>query len=34
LLDAVIGYLPAATTTERPTGEREEEDDTPWSPLG
>jgi len=34
LLDAVIGYLPAATTTERPMGEREEQDDTPWSPLG
>ena len=33
LLDAVIGYLPAATVTERPAGEREDADDTPWSPL-
>ena len=33
LLDAVNGYLPAATVTERPTGEREETDETPWSPL-
>ena len=33
LLDAVIGFLPAATITERPGGEREETDDTPWSPL-
>ena len=33
LLDAVIEYLPAATVTERPVGEREEVDDTPWSPL-
>ena len=33
LLDAVVGYLPAATATERPAGEREESDDTPWSPL-
>jgi len=33
LLDAVISYLPAATVTERPDGEREESDDTPWSPL-
>jgi GTP-binding protein len=33
LLDAVIAHLPAATATERPAGEREEEDDTPWSPL-
>jgi GTP-binding protein len=33
LLDAVIGYLPAATVTERPGGEREEDDETPWSPL-
>jgi GTP-binding protein len=33
LLDAVISYLPSATTTERPVGEREEADDTPWSPL-
>ncbi|NBC36858.1 GTPase ObgE [Novosphingobium sp. FSY-8] len=34
LLDAVIGYLPAATVTERPTGEQEEADEKPWSPLG
>ena len=33
LLDAVIDYLPAATITERPAGEREETDDTPWSPI-
>ncbi|HZU63812.1 MAG TPA: GTPase ObgE [Novosphingobium sp.] len=33
LLDAVISYLPAATVTERPEGEREELDDKPWSPL-
>ena len=33
LLDAVVSYLPAATVTERPAGEREEADDTPWSPL-
>jgi len=33
LLDAVIDYLPAATVTERPAGEREEEDETPWSPI-
>ena len=33
LLDAVLEYLPAATVTERPDGEREEDDDTPWSPL-
>jgi GTP-binding protein len=33
LLDAVIDHLPAATVTERPDGEREEADDTPWSPL-
>jgi GTPase len=33
LLDAVIAYLPASTVTERPVGEREEADDTPWSPL-
>ncbi|HZV10467.1 MAG TPA: GTPase ObgE, partial [Novosphingobium sp.] len=32
LLDAVISYLPAATVTERPEGEREELDDKPWSP--
>ena len=33
LLDAVIGYLPAATGTERPAGEREEADTSEWSPL-
>lgn len=33
LLDAVISYLPAATVTERPGGEREEADDKPWSPI-
>ena len=33
LMDAVIGYLPSATGTERPAGEREDVDDTPWSPL-
>ncbi len=33
LLDAALEYLPAATVTERPAGEREENDDTPWSPL-
>lgn len=33
LLDAVIAFLPSATVTERPVGEREEADDTPWSPL-
>jgi GTP-binding protein len=33
LLDAVISYLPAATVTERPEGEREEAEDKPWSPL-
>ena len=33
LLDAVIGYLPAATSTERPAGEQEELDETPWSPF-
>lgn len=33
LLDAVLEYLPAATVTERPDGEREEADDQPWSPL-
>ncbi|WP_225008521.1 GTPase ObgE [Novosphingobium percolationis] len=35
LLDAVLDYLPAATVTERPSGEVEEEEDRkPWSPLG
>ncbi|MEO0032657.1 MAG: GTPase ObgE [Pseudomonadota bacterium] len=35
LLDAVLGYLPAATVTERPSGEVEDEEDRkPWSPLG
>ncbi len=33
LLDAVIDHLPAATVTERPDGEREDNDDKPWSPL-
>ena len=34
LLDAVLGYLPAKTTTERPDGEVEDEDDAQdWSPL-
>lgn len=33
LLDAVIQYLPAATVTERPHGEREQAEDKPWSPL-
>ncbi|MFM2301463.1 MAG: GTPase ObgE [Pseudomonadota bacterium] len=33
LLDAALEYLPAATITERPDGEREEDDDTPWSPV-
>ena len=33
LLDAVVGCLPAATVTEHPAGEREEEDETPWSPV-
>ncbi len=34
LLDAVIEYLPAATMTERPVGEREDADEEqPWSPL-
>jgi GTP-binding protein len=34
LLDAVLGYLPAATMTERPTGEVEDaEDEKPWSPI-
>ncbi|MDE2619940.1 MAG: GTPase ObgE, partial [Sphingomonadales bacterium] len=33
LLDAVVDYLPAATVTERPAGEREDEDETPWSPI-
>jgi GTP-binding protein len=33
LLDAVLDHLPAATATERPAGEQEELDETPWSPL-
>mgnify|MGYP002735298748 CR=1 FL=1 len=34
LLDAVLEYLPAATVTERPTGEVEEEaEQKPWSPI-
>ena len=34
LLDAVLSYLPAVTTTERPDGEVEDEAEAePWSPL-
>ena len=33
LLDAVIAHLPASTVTERPAGEQEEADETPWSPI-
>ena len=33
LLNAVIQYLPAATVTERPMGEREEGEEAAWSPL-
>ena len=33
LLDAVIAHLPAATTTERPAGERELDEPAAWSPL-
>ncbi|MFC0588386.1 GTPase ObgE [Novosphingobium aquiterrae] len=33
LLNAVTTFLPAATGTERPAGEQEEGDDTPWSPV-
>lgn len=34
LLDAVLNFLPAATATERPSGEVEEEqEDQPWSPV-
>jgi len=34
LLDAVLDYLPAATVTERPDGEVEDEEDRkPWSPV-
>ncbi|HTN14085.1 MAG TPA: GTPase, partial [Sphingomonadaceae bacterium] len=34
LLDAVLNYLPAKTSTERPDGEVEDEqDEKPWSPL-
>jgi GTP-binding protein len=33
LLDAVIEFLPAATVTERPVGEREEADEKEWSPI-
>ena len=34
LLDAVLSYLPAATSTERPDGEIEDEETAaPWSPL-
>ncbi len=35
LMDAVLEHLPAATVTERPQGEVEEEAEAkPWSPLG
>ena len=33
LLNAVIEHLPAATTTERPTGQQEVADEKLWSPL-
>ena len=34
LLDAVLAYLPAATSTERPSGEVEDEGEAkPWSPV-
>ncbi|WP_226633259.1 GTPase ObgE [Novosphingobium profundi] len=33
LLDAAIEHLPAATVTERPEGEQEEANETPWSPI-
>lgn len=34
LLDAVLEHLPAATITERPTGQVEEQaDEKPWSPI-
>ena len=33
LLDAVIEYLPASTVTERPSGEQEEGEQKPWSPV-
>ena len=34
LLDAVLDYLPAATTTERPMGEVEDAAQAkPWSPI-
>ncbi len=33
LLDAVLDHLPTSTATERPQGEQEAADDTPWSPL-
>jgi GTP-binding protein len=34
LLDAVLAYLPAATSTERPDGEVEDADEAePWSPI-
>jgi len=33
LLDAVIAELPAATMTERPQGEREEDETGDWSPV-
>src|SRR3569833_2224114 len=34
LLDAALAYLPAATATERPSGEVEDDEETePWSPI-
>jgi GTPase len=33
LMDAVIEHLPSATVTERPAGEREEDEEKAWSPL-
>ena len=33
LLDAVIGFLPASTGTEQPSGEQEEGEARPWSPI-
>jgi GTP-binding protein len=34
LLDAVLDYLPARTTTEVPGEGEDDEDEKPWSPLG
>ena len=33
LLNAVIDHLPSATVTERPAGEREEDETADWSPI-